>query len=167
MPTSVRRFTAEEWRTYRDLRLGALQDSPVSFGSMYEREVVLSDDEWRDRLASGASSPNQLPLLALVDDAPVGLAWGRISDEEPDEAHIYSVWVAPDCRDRGLGHGLIQSVIDWARGSGVRVVRLDVTVGNDAAVRFYRRFGFMETGEREHMRAVLWSELMVLVLDPA
>lgn len=163
---SVRRFTTDEWRTYRDLRLGALSDSPDAFGSTYEREVVLTEDEWRDRLAGGASSPNQLPLLALVDETPAGLAWGRIADEEPDAAHIYSVWIAPDHRDRGLGRVLIQAVIDWARAREVRVVRLDFTVGNDAAVRFYRRFGFVETGARKHMRGELWSELMELVLAP-
>ena len=163
---SVRRFAPDEWRTYRELRLRALQDTPDAFGSTYEREAVLADDDWRDRLASGASSPNQLPLLALADDVPAGITWGRIADEEPDAAHIYSVWIAPEHRDRGLGRVLIQAVIDWARTREVRVVRLDVTVGNDAAVRFYRRFGFVETGERQHLRAELWSEVMELVLDP-
>jgi ribosomal protein S18 acetylase RimI-like enzyme len=167
MSVSVRRFRAEEWPTYRDLRLRALLDSPDSFGSTWEREVVLADAEWRDRLASGATAPNQLPLLALVDDVPAGLTWARLGDERPDVAHIYSVWVAPEHRDRSLGRLLMEAVLDWARASGVRVVQLDVTVGNDAALRFYRRFGFVETGSREHMRAELWSQLMELVLAPA
>jgi len=118
-----------------------------------------------DEVGEAAQLGLQAPLLAHVDDTPAGLAWGRIADEEPDAAHIYSVWIAPEHRDRGLGRVLIQAVIDWARTRGVRVVRLDVTVGNDAAVRFYRRFGFVETGERQHLRAELWSEVMELVLD--
>ena len=167
MPTSIRRFTPDEWRTYRDLRLRALSESPDAFGSTYEREVVLTDDDWRNRLADGATSPNELPLLALADDAPAGLAWGRIADEKPDVAHIYSVWIAAEHRDRWLGRVLIRTVIDWARTRGMRLVQLDVTASNAAGVRFYRRLGFVEVGEPRFMRGELWSQVMELVLDPA
>jgi ribosomal protein S18 acetylase RimI-like enzyme len=164
---TIRRFTADEWRTYRDLRLRALADSPDAFGSTFQRESAFADGEWQDRLAKGTAEPNSLPLLALADGTPAGLAWGRINDDEPDVGHIYSVWVAPEYRDLRLGQRLMTTVIDWARTRHLRVVRLDVTVGNDAALRFYRRFGFVEVGEPEHMRAELWSQLMELVLDPA
>ena len=101
MSISIRRFTADEWRTYRDVRLRALSESPDAFGSTYEREVVLADDDWRERVAVGATAADQLPLVALVDGVPAGLSWGRVSEVNPDLAHIYSVWVAPEHRDRG------------------------------------------------------------------
>ena len=163
----IRRFSTDEWRTYRDLRLRALAESPDAFGSTFAREVALVDDDWRFRVASGATAPNELPLLALVDDTPAGLAWGRIADEEPDIAHIYSVWVAPDHRGLGIARLLMEEVIAWARAFGARVVRLDVTVGNRAAVQLYRGLGFIDVGDTQPMRvgSALRSQVMERMLD--
>jgi len=167
MSISIRRFTADEWRTYRDVRLRALSESPDAFGSTYEREVVLADDDWRERVAVGATAADQLPLVALVDGVPAGLSWGRVHDEEPDVAHIYSVWVAPEHRGLGIARLLMEEVIAWARAFGVRVVRLDVTVGNRGAEQLYRGLGFIEVGDTQPMRAgtTLRSQVMELVLD--
>lgn len=79
MPVTVRRFRADEWRAYRALRLRALADSPDAFGSTLEREAAFPDGDWRTRLADGASAPDALPLVALVDESPAGLAWARES----------------------------------------------------------------------------------------
>lgn len=163
----VRRFTADEWRMYRGLRLRALADSPDAFGSTLAREAAFPDSDWRNRLADGASSPRALPLVALVDDAPAGLAWARIADSDTDVAHLYQVWVAPEHRGRGAGRLLVEAAIAWARESGLRALLLDVTVSNGAAVQLYRRLGFTDAGDTQPMRegSALRSQPMQLVLD--
>jgi len=163
----VRPFTADEWRTYRALRLRALADSPDAYGSTLDRERAFTDDEWRTRLADGVAASNALPLIALVDGTPAGITWGRISDEEPEVAHVYQVWVAAEHRGRGVGRLLMEAVITWARESGLRAVDLDVTSSNAAAVQLYHRLGFVEVGGTEPLRegSALLRQAMRLVLD--
>ena len=72
---SVRVFGSHEWHVYRDLRLRALTDSPDAFGSTLSQEQRRGDEEWSARLAGGAASGKDLPLVAEVSSKPVGLAW--------------------------------------------------------------------------------------------
>jgi ribosomal protein S18 acetylase RimI-like enzyme len=168
MPTiSVRRFTADEWRTYRALRLRALKDSPDAYGSTLDREMALTDSDWSTRLADGVAAPRALPLIALVDGTPAALTWGRVNDDEPEVAHVYQVWVAAEHRGRGIGRLLMEAVIAWARESRLHAVLLDVTADNAAAVQLYRRLGFVEVGDTEPLRegSTLRRQAMQLVLD--
>jgi len=149
---TVRRFGADEWRTHRDLRLRALTDAPDSFGSTFEREAARTDQDWATRLAHAATSSAEIPLVALQDDVPVGLAWGRQDDDEPGVAHLYQVWVAPDARGLGVARLLLDAVIAWAMERGMRELQLDVTAGHPAALHLYRRAGFVEAGAPEPVR---------------
>ncbi|HWR50745.1 MAG TPA: GNAT family N-acetyltransferase, partial [Bryobacteraceae bacterium] len=141
MPITVRRFAPDEWRAYRELRLRALVESPESFGSTHAREVSRSDQEWEARLREGVKAEAQLPLVALSDDVPVGLAWGRQDANDASVAHLFQVWVAPEARARGIGRLLLDAVIGWAKTRSVRAIRLGVTPSHPAALRLYRRAG--------------------------
>ena len=167
MPVTIRRFAEHEWQVYRDLRLRALADSPDSFGSTYDREAAWADSVWQDRLRAGAAAAGQMPVVALIDDTPVGLAWGRRDDHERTVADLFQVWVAPRARGQGVGAQLMDAVIAWARGLGVRALRLAVTPSHPAALRLYRRAGFVSAGEPEPLRpgSPVWSQPMQLLLD--
>jgi ribosomal protein S18 acetylase RimI-like enzyme len=166
MAIFVRRFAAHEWTTYRDLRLRALADTPDAFGSTFAHEAARVDDDWRDRLTKGARASHELPLIALSDDVPAGLAWARLDDQQPDLAQLYQVWVAPDFRGRGVGRRLVEAVVAWAQTTGIRVLRLGVTRGDSAAVRLYRRAGFLDVGDARPLRpgSHLQSQPMELVV---
>jgi hypothetical protein len=70
---TVRAFSADEWRGYRDLRLRALADSPDAFGSTLTEETSRLDAEWARRFASSADSRVSLPLVA--EGLASGLDW--------------------------------------------------------------------------------------------
>ncbi len=148
----VRRFASDEWSLYRALRLRALQDAPDAFGSTYAHESQRTDREWRARLADGVAASRQLPLVAEVDGEPCGLAWMRLTDEEPMVAHLYQMWVTPECRRRGVGRELLDMSVQWARTAGAHVVRLDVTVTNRPAAQLYDRAGFRPVGNPTPLR---------------
>jgi len=169
MALTVRRFLAHEWRKYRELRLRALKDAPDSFGSTYEHEVARSDHDWESRLSEGATSSAELPLVALVDDISVGLAWGRVDDRDSSVAHLFQVWVAPEARELGVGRLLLETAIAWAKEQGMRELQLDVTASHPAAPRLYRRAGFVEAGEPEPVRpgSAMLCQPMRLVLQPS
>ena len=168
MATTVRRFAADEWRMYRDLRLRALADAPDSFGSTHGREAARADAEWEERLRTGTTATTQCPIVALVDEMPAGLAWGRLDEHEPTLAHLFQVWVSPQYRRQGIGRLLTDEVIAWARDLGVSTLRLGVTENDPAALQLYRHAGFVNAGRREPLRAgsPVLCQPMALALKP-
>ena len=65
------------------------------------------------------------------------------------EAEIHDIAVRPDHRCCGIGHKLVQLVVDGARSNGASRVSLEVKRGNVAAQKLYESFGFCETGARK------------------
>ena len=165
----VRRFSAEEWRVYRDLRLRALADSPDAFGSTLAEETNRLDAEWARRLASGVESETNLPILAEAQGEAIGLAWGRIDTSNLDVAFLYQMWVAPTHRRLGAGRMLLRAVIAWVRERNASVLDLGVTCGDSPARRLYQRAGFKPMGAPQALRpgSTLLAQWMRLELRAA
>jgi GNAT superfamily N-acetyltransferase len=142
----VRAVTPGEWQLLRDIRLTALSDTPSAFGSTHAREVVLAEEQWRERAARGSNFFAYLPEVSSVQ--PVGLAAGYL--ETPGTAELVSMWVDPQARGRGVGEALIARVAQWASGQAdITTLHLWVTEANKPARRLYERCGFTLTGERQ------------------
>ena len=148
----IRRLRSDEWQSYRELRLRALSDSPDAFGRTLEFESARPDAEWASRVEAASASELDLPLV--VDDSGqlAGLAWGKIFPSEPDTAHLFQMWVAPEWRGHGFGAEMVDRIVAWASTAGVLRVVLGVTGGNTSARRLYSRSGFVPTGEIEPLR---------------
>lgn len=142
---TIRRFTPADWRAYRDLRLRALEDSPDAFLSTHALEAQRADADWEARLRTDAES--NLPLVAALDGANVGLAWGRRDASSRDVAHVFQMWVEPTARGLHIGELLLGAIIAWARALGIRRLVLGVNPSGTAAVRLYARVGFVATGD--------------------
>ncbi|WP_409493422.1 GNAT family N-acetyltransferase [Amycolatopsis sp. cmx-11-12] len=138
----VRRLAAGDLDVFREIRLRALMDTPENYGSIAASERAQSDEEWLARLAGDAW------FAAFDDGRPVGLVAGRARD---DGWILYSMWVAPEARGRGLGTKLMGEVRSAAEADGAREVWLHVAEDNDRARRLYLRLGFIATGDLEPM----------------
>jgi Acetyltransferases len=149
---NVRMFHPHEWTLYRDLRLAALRDAPGAFGSTLAREEGYTDDEWLARLTHGVASAQERPLVAEFDGRPAGLCWARIDPGDPDSALLYSVWVHPDARGRGVAEAMLGTALQWARETGARTMALTVSLSSTTAARLYRRAGFVEVGVPQPLR---------------
>jgi ribosomal protein S18 acetylase RimI-like enzyme len=148
----IERFRADEWPSYRNLRLRALTESPDAFGSTLAQELPRSDEEWEQRLLSGIGSATDLPLVARLGTAPVGLAWCRLQHAEHGTASLYQVWIAPEHRGCGIGRCLIETSVDWARMKGAQQLALSVTCGDTPARRVYEQLGFIPAGQPQPLR---------------
>ncbi|HTJ37450.1 MAG TPA: GNAT family N-acetyltransferase [Dactylosporangium sp.] len=140
--TDVRRLGPDDWRAWRDVRLAALADAPEAFGSSLERESAYTDEHWRAWLD---------PAKGLKAIAGPGGAAGLIGVWTPPDraAELYSMWVAPQWRGRGVGDRLVAEAVAWAAERRLPHVDLWVVGDNDAAARLYRRHGFRDTGETQ------------------
>jgi ribosomal-protein-alanine N-acetyltransferase len=65
-----------------------------------------------------------------------------------DELHVTNVAVHPHARRRGIARALLESVFVHARGSGSRMVLLEVRPSNTEAIPLYESFGFRVVGRR-------------------
>jgi [ribosomal protein S18]-alanine N-acetyltransferase len=110
-----------------------------------ERESF--SDPWSLPALLGELEPSylHLPLVAELDGEIAGylMAW-RVHDE----LHILNLAVAIRLRRRGVADALMAAAMDDARRAGLRLVTLEVRVGNQAARSFYRRLGFRQNGIR-------------------
>ncbi len=159
---TIRRLTPEDWALYRDIRLRSLADSPTAFGTTYSQAIQNGTEIWRTRLVN-LSPVLELPLLAEVNDVAAGLVWGKVLEPERPLAHLFQMWVAPEYRGMQIGRALLQRAIAWARESGMHMLQLQVTLGNEPAEALYRSAGFVPCGEPEPLRG--GSELRSISME--
>lgn len=149
---TVRQTIEDDWATWRDLRLRALQDTPTAFGSTYEREVAYTELDWRNYARSPAEARDDSAgpsLLAYVDGVAVGMGGGYC--DRPGWLHVVAMWTDPAWRGRGVGRAVLGHVVGWAEERGQRV-ELWVADVNPGARRLYEGWGFRADGRREPMR---------------
>lgn len=160
----VRTIRADEWERAREIRLAALRDpvAHLAFLDTYEAASARPGSFWRER-AEGASEGGT-GARQFVAEAPDG-SWAgtltvlveRPSDEvrfgEPatvDQTHVVGVFVRPEARGTGVTEELFRAAVEWSWSLTeplIRRVRLYVHEENARAAAFYRRFGFVATGE--------------------
>jgi ribosomal protein S18 acetylase RimI-like enzyme len=112
---------------------------PVGGGKPLSRDV-------KERLAPALRDiPRALVLLALTDDAAIGIAVcfiGFSTFRARPLLNIHDLAVLPEHRRKGVAHALLQAAEDYARRQGCCRVTLEVLESNSGARELYRRFGF-------------------------
>jgi ribosomal protein S18 acetylase RimI-like enzyme len=144
---ALRQIRAFEWALVREIRLRALADSPDAFGRCLADELSMPDQAWIERAERGALGLDTATFIAETDAVWVGLATVRLAQDADAHADLFGLWVDPSARAAGVGLALMQTVIDWARRHGARMLALLVVASNAAAIHLYRRVGFEETGK--------------------
>jgi len=66
-----------------------------------------------------------------------------------DEGDVTNVAVRGDRQREGIGNFLMESLIRLSREQGIRMLHLEVRVGNETAIRLYERLGFVRDGLRK------------------
>jgi ribosomal protein S18 acetylase RimI-like enzyme len=156
----IRPARHEEWRALRDLRLRALEDAPDAFGSTIDVERAYGEAKWHDWIDGWDGAVNRC-FVAVDDGVWSGMAVGS-HEEGRDHVHLYGMWVDPAVRRRSVGTELVRAVLAWGIDRGASQIRLGVTESNPAALDFYRRMGFEDTGERHDLRET--SPLRVVLM---
>jgi RimJ/RimL family protein N-acetyltransferase len=144
-----------EIRPARPGDAAALVELAETVGSEPEGWLA-TDGSWR----SVGEERRYLRTIARYPHAAVFVAEegerivGRLSlarDPNPASAHVadLGLMVAASHRRRGIGRGLLEAAVQWARESGVRKLELHVLPHNKAAIALYEGFGFRREGVRK------------------
>jgi ribosomal protein S18 acetylase RimI-like enzyme len=156
---TIARLAESRWQEYRNLRLEALKNDPLAYGSSYEEELPYQEAEWRRRM--------QNVLFALEDGAPVGMiVCGRNNRLKTGHiCGIYGVYINQDHRGRGTGKKLMDAALEEIKKMpGVVKIELAVNPTQKAAARLYRKYGFKVTGRVKKALRVngkFYDELMM------
>jgi GNAT superfamily N-acetyltransferase len=150
MDLEVRRITPSEWRQCRDLRLEALQDSPLAFVEQYHELLDQPDEFWQARVERNSAGPTSSMFVAAVTGGQFVAQAGCFVDPDVTDhvsAHVGGVYVTPQARGEGVADALMAAVISWARHEALADrIRLFVTQTQGRAAAFYQRIGFVLTG---------------------
>jgi len=148
MTIHIRRIRADEGPHLRALRLHALANAPMAYGSTLADEQGYPDDVWRERAIGASEGCDRATFIAERDRHWVGLATGIAPPDNRQSPGplLVGMFVDNAVRRLGVGAALIEAVSGWARACGASRLTLWVTSGNDAAVALYHRCGFWLTG---------------------
>jgi GNAT superfamily N-acetyltransferase len=145
----IRRIRADEGLALRALRLAALADSPMAYGSTFAREDVYPEAVWHERAAAGAAGGNVVTIVAEQNGQLTAMATGLATGPETrDGSHptMVGVFVERASRRQGVGVALIETIVGWARARGSTRLTVWITANNEPAHALYRRCSFHLTG---------------------
>jgi len=130
------------------------------------REAALDESEWRARTERAATG---VDAATFVAELPGSRFAGLVSVVRVDGTwHVFSMWLEPSWRGRGVGAQLLDVALAWHRETAPNAALvLDVNPRQEAAVRLYERRGFRRTGGLEPLGHTPGETLVTMVLDPA
>ena len=99
-------------------------------------------------LEKKATSPNEIELIAFVDDKVVGTAGIDAIGSQYKVAHRaeFGISILKDYWGLGIGRALMEACIQCARNAGYAQLELDVVAENARAISMYQTAGFVEYG---------------------
>ncbi len=130
---------------FRELRLHALQDSPLAFSADYQMNAMQPAAYWQDRMKEDEDASI---FFAEYEQRLIGMT-GIVRGRSPKTKHaadIWGVYLRPEWRGLHIAEALIHACFAWAKAREVVILRLGVTTVNQPAIRCYERCGFSPHG---------------------
>ena len=139
------RLVDDDLPAYKGLRDTVLLAHPEAFTSDADSEAGKPASAYRARLGTPPLHDGRFTLGAWRDSTLVGAV---TCDRDPrikgqHIGHVIGMMVLPQEQRGGIGRQLLALCIaEVRRASGLEMLTLSVTAGNDSAVKLYRRAGF-------------------------
>jgi GNAT superfamily N-acetyltransferase len=133
----IRQSNLADAAKFRELRLGALLDSPTAFSMDYERASHHPMKHWEDSLVM--DDMESAIFFAEHEGHLIGMTSivrGR-SPKTKHSADIWGVYVTPQWRGLHIAEELIHFCREWAKAREIVILRLAVVATNKPAIRCY------------------------------
>ena len=127
--------------------VGAETDN-LTFGA---EGLSLSISQEADFIRKFAGNPGSIMLVAFDEGELIGTGAVSVISGKPRFAHRreIAISVRKDYWGKGIGTGLMNLLLDFAKKSGAEVLELEVRSDNEAAIALYKKFGFEKAGQNE------------------
>ena len=139
------------------LRHAILSDSAEVARLTTELGYAADSNTISERLARIVDQPDQLVLVAILDERIVGWlqAHASVALESGYRVEIVGLIVAVDSRHGGIGRSLVQRAEEWARELGAIAIIVRSNTKRIESHRFYPALGFStsktQTVYRKHL----------------
>lgn len=154
----IRRIRKGEAELYKKVRLASLKDSPDAFASSFEEAVARSAESWVEQADRSSEGQDCATFLMLKANEPIGLAALYRDHQKVKVGEVVQVWVEPDERGDGAAISLMDALFAWAALNDFDALRAAVTLSNERALRFYKKYGFKEVNESSN-----WCEEAIVL----
>ena len=100
-----------------------------------------------DSIIRAMDSVDSWVLVGLIDDAVVGFLWATLEDMlgRADGArigYIRLIYTEPDARGVGVGHQMLETIMEELRGIGIRFFDANAGPGQRATKNFFEGHAF-------------------------
>ena len=104
-----------------------------------------------DFIRKFAGNPGSIMLAAFDEGELIGTGAVSVISGKPRFAHRreIAISVRKDYWGKGVGTGLMNLLLDFAKKSGAEVLELEVRSDNERAIALYNKFGFEKAGRNE------------------
>ena len=130
---------------------------PATFediASIHEIEAASFPDPWSENSLWAFASDEQVRTLVVARDQETKDIVGYFALQYVlDEAEIAIIAVKQQYRRQGIGREILQEIKCFCQGKSITTIHLEVRSENEAAIHFYRAFGFEEVGRRKNYYA--------------
>ena len=128
-------------------RVGAESDN-LTFGA---EGLPFTISQQADYIRKFAGNPNSVMIVAFDEGELIGTGAVSVVDGRPRFAHRseIAISVRKDYWGKGIGSGIMNVLMDFAKKSGAEVLELQVRSDNEAAISLYKKFGFEKIGTNE------------------
>ena len=108
---------------------------------------------------------NQCAAFLVAQDGDTGRVVGYAGLlVVADEGYITNVAVFPEYRRRGVAAQLLSVFENFARGSHLAFLTLEVRPSNTAAIALYESFGFRQVGRRKNYYDLPKEDALILTI---
>ena len=150
---SVVPFREELRQSFADLNFEWIEKSYKV--EEHDREQLLDPDGY-------VLSKDGEIFFAMIDNIPVGTV--AMIPMQEGAVELAKMAVTPEYRGFGIANRLIEACIDFAKEKGFRSIILESNRRQIAAIRLYRKYGFLEVAldeNSEYARADIRMELLL------
>jgi GNAT superfamily N-acetyltransferase len=145
----IRKLTAADADAFREIRIEMCREHPEAFAQTPEEVAAMPDQQCREWWAPSDVFPQKFVLAAFEGKRMLGTAAFR-RDEMIKERHrgfVWSVYVRPEARGKGISKLLMQRIIAEAKTiAGLEALILGVALTQTSARTLYTSLGFFTTG---------------------
>ncbi len=162
----VRSFSAEDGRrvVLRVPRLEDVDDLLELINSLVDESAEISINEkvtsrdaeidWLSRVLADLERGEEFFMVAEVDGRVV--ASSSLDRLRGYQKHVgvIGIVIKKGFRELGIGTGMMQALVEQARGMGLKVLTLSAFATNERAIHVYEKVGFVQTGRipRKHFK---------------
>ena len=141
-------FEKQDWMTLKSIRLEALTEEPGAFGSSFEKESLLADSSWQERLT--AKNKAYFGLFRANGEC-VGLTGIANLTSTDNSVVLVASYVRKEDRGRGLSKLFYDARIDWAKQQGYHKATVSHRDTNFVSKAANQKAGFNFTHSEERI----------------